>query len=207
MPKLTRQEWDEIKAEWERGLSSRDLAHRYPVSRQAIDERAKREAWCRDPSKAPPPDPVETLIRRAQDPRYFGHRNRHTEELALELRRSGCTLEMCGDMVGVSKQAIWKWGESDPAYKARLKAALAAFKLRGIGAMVYSDKPDHRFKAVTAHPDAPEFQAHDEGSRVLRFEFLNFSRKPPVIEGKAAKDVDFVELPSPGPASETDTHN
>ena len=68
--------------------------------------------------------------------------------------------------------------------------------------MANSDKPQDRFKAVTAHPGAPEFQPHKEGSWVFRFEFLNFSRQPPVFDGRAATDAEFEELRSPAPTPE-----
>lgn len=45
MPRLTADQWQQIRAEREAGASFRDLAERFGVSHQAIVKRADKEKW------------------------------------------------------------------------------------------------------------------------------------------------------------------
>ena len=45
MPKLSPEDWEQIRAEREAGLSFRRLASRYGISKTAIIQRAKAEGW------------------------------------------------------------------------------------------------------------------------------------------------------------------
>ena len=45
MPRLTAEQWTDVRAEREAGTSFPDLAKKYGVSHQAIQKRAKKEGW------------------------------------------------------------------------------------------------------------------------------------------------------------------
>lgn len=52
MPRLTKDQWHQIRAEWERtGASYRDLAVKWGVSAPAIQKRSHEQEWLRDPTK------------------------------------------------------------------------------------------------------------------------------------------------------------
>lgn len=52
MPRLTKDHWRQIRAEWERtGASYRDLAEKWNVSAAAIQKHSTDEEWLRDPTK------------------------------------------------------------------------------------------------------------------------------------------------------------
>uniref|UniRef100_UPI00257A29D6 helix-turn-helix domain-containing protein n=1 Tax=Oceanithermus sp. TaxID=2268145 RepID=UPI00257A29D6 len=45
MPRLTLEQWEEIRARYEGGASARELAREFGVSGQAISKRARKEGW------------------------------------------------------------------------------------------------------------------------------------------------------------------
>jgi hypothetical protein len=48
MPALTKEEWQHVRARYEAGIATNQLHNEHGVSRQAIEQRAKRESWHRD---------------------------------------------------------------------------------------------------------------------------------------------------------------
>ncbi|MDP6515279.1 MAG: hypothetical protein QF926_01475 [Alphaproteobacteria bacterium] len=48
MPNTPKCDWRQVEAAWLDGTSFHALAKVFPVSRQAIDKRIKREGWSRD---------------------------------------------------------------------------------------------------------------------------------------------------------------
>lgn len=115
--------WNAIKAAWESGTTSYQLAKDYPITRQAIDKRAKAEGWSRDAGNQQPGGwlGVACQTNIIDEPRVGAT----PEKLAgiLESISAGATQEIAARAHGISPDTLRRWIERDKALEHAIDAA------------------------------------------------------------------------------------
>ena len=136
-------DWAEIERRYRAGESATALEKAFPVSRQGITKRARREGW--QPSKESylPATRQTVTAQRIAQPRNrsdqllaaFGKRTPENAAQILECIELGMTLERSSAMVGISEDTFRRWRQEDADFAAQCEAARKRFEQRNLKAI------------------------------------------------------------------------
>ena len=180
--------WIAMKAEWEGGKTSYRLSQEYPVTRQAIDKRAKKEGWSRDAGNQQPGGwlAVAEQTNIIDEPRVGAT----PEKLAgiLEALSAGGTQEIACRANGISPDTFRRWCERDKALAHAVDAAKSQRALKRIGNIEKAgDRGDWKASAYLLERDEQtkgSFGGHTGSGGITIV--LNIPREPEtIIEGAA----------------------
>lgn len=181
--------WIAIKASWESGTTSYQLAKDYPITRQAIDKRAKAEGWSRDAGFQQPGGwlGVACQTNIIDEPRVGA-----TPELlagVLEAVSQGGTQEIAARAAGISPDTLRRWCERDKSLANAIDAAKSQRALKRMQNIDKAgDRGDWKASAYLLERDdltKASFGGHSSGGVTI---VLNIPREPvditPPIEGE-----------------------
>lgn len=127
-------DWNDVRSRWECGDSSHQISKDYPITRQAIDKRAKKEGWkrgvanvtlSRDQRRA-----AATLNNDSARPVLRGKRTPENARRAVELRKLGMTQEEIAKALGMSPSNLSQWLNSDESFLTTFHDSYTDFKER-----------------------------------------------------------------------------
>lgn len=121
--------WNEIKNRYCKGESANAIAKDYPVSRQAIQKRAKKEGWSSDgwleaAKRTPTAKAVEKPETRRES--IIAKLGKRTPETAAELCRlieRGVPHTVAAEAVGMHRDTLRAWRDDDPEFDGLIAAA------------------------------------------------------------------------------------
>lgn len=122
-------DWTEIERRYRLGESANALAKEFPVTRQAIEKRVRRQGWPRDETAIKLSQSLTTSRMQhpvTQSDRLLARAGKRTPEngaKVLELLRYGVPLATAGRIVGVSDDCLRGWIAEDADFAALVEAA------------------------------------------------------------------------------------
>ena len=181
MPRLTKDHWRQIKAEWERtGASYRDLADKWGVSAAAIQKHSAEEEWLRDPTKE--------VERRTARKVAEAEASRRRAEKALEQAKVDSEVDSdpsTSPTVNLPARALSEDEVVEETAEARAEVILRhqeqwrEFDKLRRKAMALVDNPDIRMRR-TIYPDG----------KIVEEEIFDFSR---IAQTKIVAETLFIE--------------
>ena len=121
--------WNDIKDRFIKGESATTIAKDYPVSRQAIQKRAKKEGWEKDGwlERAQQTPTAKAVAKpKTQSARVIASLGKRTPENAAELCRlieRGVPHTVAAEAVGMHRDTLKAWRDDDPEINAMVVAA------------------------------------------------------------------------------------
>ncbi len=179
--------WLQIKVRWEAGHTSSALAREYPVSRQGIDKRAKKEGWERKSTDSP-----ANWLKKAEGTYIAasGSSDKRTPEVVatiLDNISHGVPQGMAAKAAGISPGTLTNWKREDPELKRLIRMAgsqAAATYVQRIHKAGERDWKADKY-LLENHPEAAEdYGQKSKGSGPLIVNFgFEPKFKPLVIDG------------------------
>ena len=131
-------DWARIKTLYESGVRPPTLAKRFPVSKQGIMKRARREGWALPASRDPPTGWLP--VARATDIAHaratgsaLGKRSPETVATVLEHLADGVPEGLSADAAGISRDTLRRWKSADSSFAdacQRARGTAAAARIR-----------------------------------------------------------------------------
>lgn len=179
--------WIAIKASWESGITSYQLAKEYPVTRQGIDKKAKTEGWTRDGDNQQPGGwlAVAEQTSIVSDDHYKATPKRLAA--IFEAISGGAAEGIAAQANGIDPKTLQRWKRADPSLAEAIEVARAQDALRDIGNIRKAgDRGDWKASAYRLERnDLTKAAYAGQASGGITI-VLNIPREPlePVIEGQ-----------------------
>ncbi len=129
--KIPRAAWDVIRDRFEDGETAYALAREFPITRQAIEKRARREGWLRpsgrwDEAARATPTALRIADPRTPEDRMIAAHGRRTPEIAVAILNrveAGASESLAARALGLDPATLRKWKSEDPEFELLLMSA------------------------------------------------------------------------------------
>lgn len=138
-------DWPEIERRYRSGETTTALAAEYPVSRQAIDKRARKEGWALGQPSGASLATVATFAGDMLPNDRYGLRTPENAALALDAAALGMPITGIAARLGMTAPALKAWRDAEPEFSAAIMEAYsrhASRHLNNVGSA--SDRGDAR---------------------------------------------------------------